>query len=240
MRAANFSSSNAWKLMTNDKSGKPFGSPGKSYIKQVNYERMLGRSINADRDSRPTTWGTFVERRAFDLLPLDYQLISSTRLYHPSLPLTGMPDLRKENIVADAKCPFSLEVFCDKLSALSDLELYKKLFPEDYWQHISNSVLLEAHGFNINSFEAVIYVPFKSELDDIRIMVQNYTGEDMYRFKWIAFANDEEMPYILEDGRFRNLNVVKHDIPFLDKQAFIERVELASKELIELNKTVEV
>jgi hypothetical protein len=232
-RHGTFSSSSAWKLMTNDRSGKPFGAPGLRYIKQVNYERRLGRAINPERDSRPTTWGTFVERRAFDLLPIDYSLVSKKRLFHPSLPeWSGAPDLVKEKTVADCKCPYTLDSFCGKIEALQDIQVYKDEYPEDYWQHISNACLLQANGFPVTHFEAIIYTPYKSELDIIRDMATNYNGDDQYRFKWISFSNDEELPYLIEGLSYQNLNVLRFEVPTADKLALHNRIELA-KELIQ-------
>ena len=234
-RCGTFSSSNIWKLMTNDRSGKFFGAPGQKYIRQVNFERAMERPINPDRDSRPTTWGTFVETLVFDKLPLSYQLVSKKRLFHKAMPnvWSGAPDLIEieSETVSDCKCPFSLEVFGSKLKALKDLETYKDEFEEDYWQHISNAELLESNGIPIKNFEAVVYVPYKSELDSIRQAAQAYTGEDAYRFKWIQFAYDDELPWIPDGGNYKNLNIVRHPVSFLDKQALSARVVLASLSL---------
>lgn len=216
--------------MTNNKAGDGFGVPALKYIKQVRYERNLGRAINPERDSRPTSWGKFVETRAFDLLPLEYTLTSKKRLYHPSLPMSGMPDVVKYHTVSDVKCPYSLEVFCDKLEALKDIEVYKKEFPEDYWQNISNAVLLEVNGFPIKYMEAIIYVPYESELQAIKEMASNYKG-DQNEIAWIFFADNESLPYLLDGGKYKNLNVIRFEVPEGDKIAFIKRVELANTEL---------
>lgn len=225
-RNGTFSSSSAWRLMTNNTSGKPFGAQGLSYIRQVNNELKLGRAINPEREARPTSWGTLVERRAFDLLPTDYQHVTDVRLFHPSLPWSGAPDLKKVNTVGDIKGPFSLDVFCNKLKALEKLEVYKKEFQADYWQHISNAVLMEVNGLKVTHFEAVIYCPYQSELADIRSMAE---GDP--RYYWIWSASDEELPFILDGGNFKNLNVFRFEIPQADKLAMIERVELAKEEL---------
>lgn len=221
--------------MTNGKEKGTIGAPGRTYIKQVYFEQLLGRAINAERDSRPTTWGTFAEKRAFELLPISYKLVNDQRWRHPSLPWSGSPDLMHGlRANGDVKSPYSLQVFCEKLEALKSLDTYKAEYPEDYWQHVSNAVLLDVNGFSIDYCEPVIYCPFKSELDEIRTMANQYSGDDQYRFKWIGFALDEELPYILDGGNFTNLNIFRFEIPKDDKLALLNRVELATSALNEM------
>lgn len=236
-RHGTFSSSNNWKLMKNGKAAGSMGVPAYTYISQVRHEQQLGRSINPERDARQTSWGTFVEKFVFqEKLPIDYKLINEQRFFHPRLPWSGSPDvMRGLTNLGDVKCPFNLDVFCTKLEILSkgDPELYKAEFPEDYWQHISNACLLHEAGFKIKTMEAIIYCPFQNDLQAIRDMVQNYDGPDQYRFKWIAYALDEEMPYLIEGGRFKDLNVFQFEIPVADKIAMHDRVVLAAGELVE-------
>jgi len=223
-RHGTVSSSGIWKLLTKDRSGKAMGKQGTTYIKQIQYEQKLGRPLNAERDSRPTTWGRLTERQAFEVLDLSYQLVSKERLFHPDMPYwSGMPDVKKPLITGDIKCPYSLEVFCDKISALStSIEEYKKLFPEDYWQHISSAVLLEANGHPVTHFEPIIYCPYQSHLAMIRLMAYNSIGEDQYRYRWIASSTDEEVPYLLDNGTYKDLNIFRFEVPQEDKNLLIE------------------
>jgi hypothetical protein len=228
-RHGTFSSSSAWKLMTKDKSGKDFGTQGKKYIKQVGYELKLGRAVDKETNAKATSWGEFIEGRVFDLLPLEYRLVSKERLFHPQIKhYSGAPDLVKICTGADVKCPFSLEVFCDKIEALKSLQTYKEEFPEDYWQHISNSILLEANGIKITHFEAIIYVPYKSELAEIREMAFNYRG-DQNKIAWINWANDEDLPFLVDGGYYKNLNIVRYEVPQEDKELLTERIKQACK-----------
>lgn len=229
-RHGTFSSSNIWKLMTNDKSGKSFGAPAIKYIRQVQHELRLGRAINREISSHPTSWGLLCEKRVHDILPLEYSLVSSERLFHPSIPFySGAPDLKKEITVADVKCPHSLEVFCDKLEALNSPITYKSEFPEDYWQHLSNAILLEANGIKTTHFEAIIYCPYISELKEIRELASNYDGADQSKYAWINFASDNELPYLIEGKHYKNLNVIRWEIFEPDKKALTDRVIAAGK-----------
>lgn len=241
-RFGTFSSSSNYKLVTFNRAGTGPGAPFFSYIKQVNHERRLGKPVNVEREARPTSWGKFIEPRVFNKLGLEYELVSNTRLFHPDFDCwSGMPDLRKgPGTVADVKCPYNLGVFCEKVEALrlvaaGDLETYKKEFPEDYWQHVSNAILADVYHA-----EAVIYCPFQAELEDIREEAFNYDAPDQWLYRWIATANDQDLPHLLNGGYYSDLNVVAFEIPQADKDFLTERVKLASKSLIPFHEVVNI
>ena len=226
-RFSTYSSSSAWKLMTKDKSGKKFGAPGIKYIKQVGYEIKLGRAVGSDFDSKQTSWGHFNERRVFNLLPTSYQFVANDRLFHHEIKhYSGVPDyLDGIYTVADCKCPFNMEKFCDKMEALKSIETFREDFPEDYWQLISNIILLRANGINIKFIEAINYVPYKSELQEIRDL-----AEDNAKMKWLSYTDDDGLPWIRDGGNYTNLNrhrfeVIEKDVDELQEQ-ILKAVEL--------------
>lgn len=221
------SSSNWGKLMTVDKSGKGWGKPAQKYIKQIQYEIQLKRALNPERDSRPTSWGKFVEKVAFDLLPTSYILISQERLFHPKYPFwSGMPDLKKTFVTGDVKCPFSLEVFMDKCTSLDNVDDYKAQYPDDYYQHISNAILLRENGHPVTHFEAIIYCPYRTELANIRDLAFNADIDIQRSCQWIYYAEDNELPYLLEDSGLKNLNIFSFPIPEEDVELMISKAEL--------------
>lgn len=121
--------------------------------------------------------------------------------------------------------PFSLEVFCDKIEALQNIEVYKKEYPEDFYQHISNAILLEANGTKITHFEAVIYCPYQSELESIRELARNWDDENQNQFAFVNWSGDNELPYLPNDCKaYKNLNIIRFEISEADKQALTERV----------------
>jgi hypothetical protein len=230
-RDGTFSSSNAWKLMTNDKPGTGFGAPALKYIKQVGYEVKLSRPINKEFNSRPTDWGNVCEPFVFERIDISYTNVSKQRIVHPTIRnWSGAPDFTKPLVVADCKCPYSLEVFCDKMKALKNIETFKKEFPEDYWQLISNACLLEANGHPVSYMEAVNFVPYKEDLDKIKMMANG--NPDFY---WLQFADDDQLPYLLKGGEYTDLNVHRFAIPEDDKQELTERILKAVKKLYEGN-----
>lgn len=226
-RYGTFSSSNIWKLLSKDRSGKNTGSQGVKYIKQVAHELRLGRAINKETSARATTWGKFIETCVFDKLDTSYEIISQNRLFHPTIPFySGAPDVKKLNTTGDIKAPYSLEVFCDKINALTEgLETYKKEYPEDYWQHISSAVLLTSNCHPVTHFEAIIYVPYESDLKEIKELAM--TDKDTY---FIAYAEDNELPYLPENGYYKDLNKFRFEVPEADcellKNAVIEAGKL--------------
>lgn len=234
-RNGTFSSSSIWKLTTLNKQKQPFGAQGEKYIKQVGYEKRLGRPIQNESNAKQTAWGTFVQHRVFDLLSNEYTMIEGEKRYaHPTIEnWTGVPDtaIFHKKVVGDIKCPYNLEVFCDKVKALSaGLSTYKEEYPDDYWQHISNAILLRENGHEINFFEAILYVPYREELAEIRLSASNFDG-DQNKIAFLNWADDNELPYLIEGKEYKNLYVFRYEIDENDVEHLTECVKLANERL---------
>lgn len=225
LRLKAFTSSQMHRLM-----GAP--KPRKTYIEECKYERRLGRSLNNDHSARPTTWGHLVEKRAFDLLGMEYQLNSKDVIVHPEIETwAGTPDGTKNyTTVYDIKCPYTLKSFCELMEvfAADSAEVLKIEYPEHYWQLISNSVLT-----GCKYAELIVYMPYQSELNEIIDMAGNAPTEELYKYKWINFAADGELPYIIEGSYYHNLNILSFEVPESDKEALKAQILESSKELIE-------
>ena len=261
-RHGTFSSSNAWKLMTNGKRDMTedeieqhkkdfpksrartitteFGAPALKYIKQVGYELLLGRPVGSEAEFKQTSWGKLCEEWIHsedELMSIAYKQLTNTRFFHKKIPFwSGAPDWVIGTTVCDGKSPFSLEMFCDKIDILSKgVESYKEEFPNDYWQHISNAILLESNGIEITHFEAIIYVPFKSELEGIRQFARDENDIDLQRmYSFVNFKEDEELPYLVEGRHYTNINKFRFEISDLDKKELTERIIKAGKMLNKL------
>lgn len=224
-RTATFSSSRAWELMTTGK-GTFWGAKALKYIKQTRYEMKLGRSIKNEFEAKQTSWGTFLEGHVFrQKLDSSYQDVTKQgRLYHPDIThYSGVPDFLKDfDTVADCKCPFNMEKFCEKMDALEDYETFKEEFPEDFWQLISNTVLLRANGIDIKFIESINYVPYKSELADIRM---NADGKKSMRF--LDYHTDSMLPWLPDNGHYKNINVKRFQVMERDVEAWTNRIRLA-------------
>jgi hypothetical protein len=226
--------------------------PGKAaitYLNQCNMERRLGRSLDNELDAKPTNWGRFLEPLLFSLLDEDYTYNSSDTLTHPEFDFwKGTPDGFKKAVnktVVDAKCPFTLESFCklvaplyngfegmDAMDALingytditglfqaphADAEKY-------YYQIVSNACIDNCtHG------ELIVYCPYESELSVIQSMAVQSGNPSAY---FIANGSKKNLPYIKDDGFYKNINIISFEIPQSDKDLLTETIKKASKYLI--------
>lgn len=231
-RLGNFTSSKIAALMSNGKAAGTMGKPAFTYIRSRKREILLGRRLDTDSAARPTSWGNLCEKRAFDLLGLDYILSSKETIKHPTIGnWMGSPDGIKEvdgiKTVFDVKCPYTLNSFCDFYDCLGDINAVR-LEHEDgekyYWQIVSNAILTGA-----TLGELIIYCPYLSELQTIKDMAMDMPQEESYKYFWVANANNNELPYLIDGGHYKNINIIRFEIPQEDKDALTERVEAALK-----------
>lgn len=226
--------------------------PGKAaitYINQCNMERRLGRSLDGELDAKPTNWGKFIEPLLFQLLDGDYTYNSQDTLTHPEYPFwKGTPDgfkIHETKTVVDAKCPFTLESFCKLVGPLyngfegmgamtalregytdktglfqpphADAEKY-------YWQIVSNACIDDCtHG------ELIVYCPYESELSVIQAAAVESGNPGAY---FIANGSQKSLPYLKDDGFYKNINIISFEIPESDKNSLTETVKKAAAYLI--------
>jgi hypothetical protein len=225
-RFGNFSSSEIHKLTKPGRAkDAEFSAPGLTYIKEKSFELKLGRALSSEQGARATSWGTFVEERAFKLLDMSYKLESKIRLAHPTVKhWTGAPDTIRREVVGDIKCPWTLKSFCESIEAMEKgVAEFKSVRPEYYWQLVSSAILTGK-----DKAEIIIYVPYLSELEEIREDANNYDG-DQNKIAFINWAGDNELPYLIDGGHYKNLNKLEFEIPLEDKVFLTDRVELAIK-----------
>jgi len=209
-RIGKFTSSEIWKLTKKDRSGKGFGQIALTYIEEKKFEKQLGRSLSVESDARPLQWGKLNEAKAFELLGLEYTLTSDKTINHSSLSnWSGSPDGVKDGVVIDIKCPYTLKSFCQLYECYDKQTLidYTTSGEAYYWQLVSNAILTDT-----NKAELIIYCPYQSELQSIR------DNADLEGIKWISFASDDQLPYLIEGGYYKNIKVISLDIPNEDKQ----------------------
>ncbi len=251
-RLGNITSSEIASIMSNGKAANTKGKPYYTYIEECNMERRLGRPLSDDVRARALSWGTMLEDRAFQLLGTSYKICSSETITHPELIYwSGSPDLEKFDegkTGCDIKCPLTLKSFCKLVTPLylglegmeamnairhgyeHEGSTYSKHDDGEkyYWQLVSNSILL-----NAKYAELIVYCPYKSELDEIREIANTWPGLDQHKYAWIYYALDDELPHLI-DGFYKNLNIIRFEVPEADKEALIASVQLAGKSLITL------
>jgi hypothetical protein len=42
--------------------------------------------------------------------------------------------------------------------------------------------------------------------------------EHANKFKWVDYASDDELPYLIDGGYYKNLNIIRFEIPEADKK----------------------
>ncbi len=226
--------------------------PGKAavtYLNQCNMERRLGKSLDSELDARPVLWGKFVEALLFSLLSEDYTYNSNDTLRHPLFPYwLGSPDGFKKSTkktLAEAKCPYTLESFCKLVNPLYEgyegIEAMNALrsgytdknglfqpphadAEKYYWQQVSNACIDDCEASDF-----IIYCPYESELEVIQKMAVESGNPQAY---FIANASKDTLPYIKDNGYYKNINTISFDVPVEDKEFLTETVKNAEKYLI--------
>jgi len=226
--------------------------PGKAaitYINQCNMERRLRRSLYGELDARATNWGKFVEPLLFSMLDGEYTYNSSETLVHPDYDCwLGTPDGFKKTTrrtVVDAKCPFTMESFCnlvtplyegfeglDAMNALRNGYTDKNgLFhaphkdgEKFYWQLVSNACIEDC----IDA-ELIVYCPYESELSVIQSAAVESGNPSAY---FIANGTTKSLPYIPDGGFYQNINIISFEVPQSDKILLTQTVEKAKEYLI--------
>lgn len=229
IRNGNFTSSEIVALTKKGK-GTYFGAPALTYIEEKNMERKLGRSLTTESNARPLSWGKLLEGVIFDLLSTEYSLVSTDSIPHPTVPnWAGSPDILKADTVGDIKCPITLKSFCqlvqplydglDGIEAMNQVRAEHKEGDTYYWQLVSNACIT-----GMKFAELIVYAPYRSELQVIRSLAEG--NRSVY---WLWSAEDNELPYLVDGGYYRNINVIRFEVPQQDKEFLTERVIEASK-----------
>jgi hypothetical protein len=237
-RVGNFTSSEIVAL-TKIKENGSFDKAALTYIEETNMERRLGRSLTEEVNARPLTWGKLLEQRVFELLGLEYIYLATETIVHPLFPYwAGSPDGEKNgDTITDTKCPTALKSFCqlvdplykglEGLAAMNAIRKSHKDGEKFYWQLVSNAILKD-----YRFAELIVYMPYKSELPEVVQMAHNVPAEHLSRHYWIAMAQEDDLPYLVDGGYYKNLNVVRFEVPQEDKDFLTGRVLEAGKLLI--------
>lgn len=227
LRIGNFTSGEIWRLTTTDKSGKKWGAQALSYIAEKVAEADTGKTVKSEFYSQPTTWGEVMERFAFahESVSLSYSIMSKDTLPHPRYNYwVGTPDL-----VQEAKKVKEGEVKCyylKKYHAFSrcllqkDVQLFKSLFAQEYWQIVSNCCIL---GVPIG--EAISFMPYETHLIAIRKMLMDsdfvinelgHSGEDLWKTRFIYEKPLSELPCLPDNSNFPDLVQFEFEVPEMD------------------------
>lgn len=243
-RIGNFTSSEIVALTKKAKDGKNFGAPALTYIAETNMERRLGRSLTDEATAKPLTWGKLLELKVFDDLGMEYILSSTETDVHPSIPYwAGSKDgikFDEGRTVADIKAPITLKSFCQLvdplyegltgMDAMNAVRDNHKDGDKYYFQLVSNAIINDCRFA-----ELIVYMPYASDIEDIKFRASNVSGTQMGKHYWISMAGDDELPYLPDGGYYKNLNIIRFEVPAADKLALTKDVLRAGEMLINNN-----
>lgn len=235
-RNGNFTSSEIFRLLKPGRGNNTWSVDVQTYIDECNMERRLRRSVEVVSDARPLSWGKCVEKRAFNVLGIEYTLCSDVTLQHPDIPYwLGSPDATTSEIVADLKCPMTLTSFCNMVDpayengkmihdglTIEAVRYNHKDGEKFFWQIVSNAILTGK-----NKGQLIVYVPYLEELDDIKTI-----SDGNPNYYWIWSADTEKLPYLINGAHYKNINVIEFDILDRDKDFLTGRVIECGKSLI--------
>jgi len=214
-----------------------FGKAGLTYILEKRFERNLGRSLDDEKSAKPLKWGKLLEKRVGNILPYEYELQSNITVVHPTIDCwAGSKDVliqRAKKTIGEIKCPMTLKSFCLLVQALYDglvgmdaINMIRETHPDGekfYWQMVSNAIL-----DGVNSAELIVYMPYESELDEIKMMVHDLPIEMLEEYYFVTMAKDGELPFLKDGGYYKNLNIIPFEIPDADIEFLTNRVIEAS------------
>ncbi|CAB4215740.1 hypothetical protein UFOVP1483_48 [uncultured Caudovirales phage] len=223
IRVGRITSSQIYRLM-----GAP--KPAKTYIQELKFERKLKRKLGMGKSTNATTWGLFMEYFVHQKIGLDYITDAQTTLPHPTISgWVGSPDTKdlSRSVVSDIKC-FEPLNFCQYIEVLeqNNIELFKKEFPKEYWQLVSNSIIL-----GMDNIEAIVYMPYEKDMEDIRNEAAAYDDHDAYKYRFIYELPLWGLPCLPDDSEYKDLNIFTFKVPQSDKDLLTEKVILALAEI---------
>lgn len=236
-RWGKFTSSNVYKLIKLTTKGD-FQAPGITYIEEKAIERKMKSCLDGGAHTQSLAWGNFMELVVYSILGVQYQISSKDTTPHPihgkywsgSKDLfTVNPQTGKMESIAEIKCyqkkNFALYTDC---ILKKDIELFKENFQKEYWQIVSNACI---EGVDIG--EAITYMPYVSEYEEIREMAENYDGADAWKYKFIRDLPVQDLPFLPDGGYYKNINKFDFIVPEEDKKLLEDRILQAESKIKE-------
>jgi hypothetical protein len=247
IRTGRITSSEIVALVSEGRAKDSFGAPFYTYVSECVMERMFGLSLENKVTSIQMQWGKLLESWVHKhLLGLEYIMQSRQTLIHPTIrEWAGSPDQIKMigdeiETVTDIKCPFtrksffclvqSIYKYVDGVvspSGISGNDAIKEVRKTKdgekyYWQLVSNACITGA-----KYAELIVYMPYLEDLQEIEKF--NYNADEEEKSFRVAWAKENELPYIVKESGFKDLNIIRFEVPQEDKDFLTNRVNEAVK-----------
>ena len=244
LRFEYFTSSQMSRLCASIKNGSP-SSAFYTYVEEVFFAIMAGRSLEVQVNTIPVKWGKLLECVVFNELGLSYKMEHKNTIVSKTLDRhSGTPDLIVPGVkVGEIKC-YWLKKFIAFSLCLDggDIEQLKLKFPSEYWQVVSNAMLV-----GVDRAELISFLPTKESLIEIIENVNNgslLSDNGLFAADYRFMSTDDftieeilsKLPYLPENSKMESLNQFEFEIPQEDKEFLTDRVRLAQVELEKLLK----
>jgi hypothetical protein len=239
-RVARFTSSKISVLMVDGKGKYGFGAGAITYINQKLMELELGRGISLPVNKWEMSWGKLWEVWVHWQLGSEYELIIDKTTIHSKYEFwSGSEDFK---VKTDAGCISELKCYqmenhfkYSKCLQQGDVRIFKKEFPSEYWQIVSNSCI-----HNTKYGEAIAFMPTEENLIEMRELVEDtdyvekHIKDDPFKYKFITDKDLWDLPFIPSHSDFPSMTKFRFIVPIDDKILLTKRVLDANKLLNEL------
>lgn len=237
-RVARLTSSNASLFMVSGKGEFGFGAGAITYINGKKKELEYGRGINLPVNKQDILWGKLWEVWVHWQLGGEYELIIDQTTLHPKYSFwSGSQDFNVKidgGCIAELKC-YQLSNHYDYVKCLQaeNVELFKKEYPAEYWQIVSNSCI-----HNTKFGEAIAFMPKESNLIEMRELledtdyVEKHLKDDPFKYKFVWDKDLWDLGFIPNHSDFPSMVKFRFEVPISDKIALTERMIKAGQLLM--------
>ena len=228
LRIGNFTSSEIYRLFESKRVCD-------TYIAEKNIERRMGLSLKQEVYSRPMAWGEIIEIWVHEKeLGISYTPSGTETFAHPDFDYwAGSPDFICESKQLIAECKGyerkNFSVYADAIMS-NDLNRLREDCPSEFWQLVSNATIL-----GMDYIQPILFMPYLSQLPDIRMFAENINIEDPARFKYICDSQDCQLAYLLDGGYYKNFVTNIYKVEDSLKNELTDKVRLAGTYLKEFH-----
>ena len=234
-RVARLTSSKISVLLVDGKGKYGFGTGAITYLNQKLMELDLGRGITLPVNKWEMNWGKLWEVWVHWQLGSEYELIIDKTTINPKMEWhSGSEDFQVKiegGCISELKC-YQLENHYKYSRCLQkqDTEIFKKDFPAEYWQIISNSLI-----HNTKFGEAIAFMPTEKNLIEMRQLVEEtdyiekHIKDDPFKYRFVVDRDLWDLPFIPSHSDFPSMTKFRFEVPINDKI-------LLTKKLIDANK----
>ena len=239
-RVARFTSSKVFVLMVNGNGKYGLGAGAITYISQKAMELELGRGISLPVNKWEMNWGKLWEVWVHWQLGSEYELVIDKTTIHTKHSFwSGSEDFQVKvdgGCISELKC-YQMENHYKYSKCLQkqNTELFKKEFPSEYWQIVSNSCI-----HNTKYGEAIAFMPTEENLIEMRQLVdetdyiEKHLKDDPFKYIFVVQRPLWDLPFIPSHSDFPSMTKFRFEVPIEDKVALTKRVLDANKLLNEM------